>query len=190
MGQIIDTSDFYVGLKIRWQEGMWEIVDFHLHKMGRGGARVPTKLKNLETGSIVENGFRSGDRFERIVFDEKPAQFSYMDGDSYVFMDLATYEELPISKEILGDVANYLTENMEVKIESYEGRIMGIEMEKSVELKVVDTPPGYKGDTVSGGGKPAKLETGLMITVPIFIGPGDTIVVDTRTGQYIERAKK
>ncbi|HCL78425.1 MAG TPA: elongation factor P [Synergistaceae bacterium] len=190
MAVIVDTSDFYIGMKIRWQDGIWEIMDFHLHKMGRGGARVPTKLKNLETGAIIENGFRSGDKFERIVYDEKPAQYSYMEGDSYVFMDLASYDQLPISREVLGSVVDYLAENLEVQIQFFEGKIMGIEIPKSVELEVIDTPPGFKGDTVSSSGKPAKLETGLTITVPLFINVGDTIIVDTRSGQYIERAKK
>jgi elongation factor P len=190
MAQIVDTSDFYSGLKIRWQEGIWEVVDFQHHKMGRGGATVRTKLKNLESGSIIENSFRSGEKFERVIFDEKPAQFSYMDGDDYVFMDLSTYDQIPISREVLGQVTDYLVENMEVSIDFYEGRLMGIELPKSVELKVTETAPGFKGDTVSSSGKPATLETGITVTVPFFINVDDTIVVDTRTGQYIERAKK
>ncbi|MDI9369553.1 MAG: elongation factor P [Synergistaceae bacterium] len=190
MAQIVDTSDFYSGMKIMWQDGIWEVVDYQHHKMGRGGATIRTKLKNLDTGSIVENSFRSGERFERVVFDDKPAQYSYRDGEDYVFMDLATYEQLHISADILGDVVNYLVDDMEVQIEFHEGRIMGIEMPKSVELEVTDTPPSFKGDTVSGGGKPATLQTGLTVTVPIFINVGDTVVVDTRTGTYLERAKK
>lgn len=190
MAQIVDTSDFYSGMKIMWQDGIWEVVDYQHHKMGRGGATIRTKLKNLDTGSIVENSFRSGEMFERVVFDDKPAQYSYRDGEDYVFMDLATYEQLHISADILGDVVNYLVDDMEVQIEFHEGRIMGIEMPKSVELEVTDTPPSFKGDTVSGGGKPATLQTGLTVTVPIFINVGDTVVVDTRTGTYLERAKK
>ena len=190
MAQVVDTSDFYSGIKIRWQEGIWEVIDFQHHKMGRGGATVRTKMKNLDTGTIIENSFRSGERFERIIFDEKPAQFSYKEGDSYIFMDLSTYDQLSIPADILGNVVNFLMDDMEVQIEFFEGRIMGIEMPKSVELKVVDTPPSFKGDTVSGGGKPAKLETGITISVPIFVNVDDTIVVDTRSGQYLERAKK
>lgn len=190
MAQVVDTSDFYSGIKIRWQDGIWEVIDFQHHKMGRGGATVRTKMKNLDTGTIIENSFRSGERFERIIFDEKPAQFSYKEGDSYIFMDLSTYDQLSIPADILGNVVNFLMDDMEVQIEFFEGRIMGIEMPKSVELKVVDTPPSFKGDTVSGGGKPAKLETGITISVPIFVNVDDTIVVDTRSGQYLERAKK
>ncbi|MDI9387761.1 MAG: elongation factor P [Synergistota bacterium] len=190
MAQVVDTSDFYSGMKIMWQDGIWEVIDFQHHKMGRGGATVRTKMKNLDTGSIIENSFRSGERFERVIFDEKPAQYSYKDGDDYVFMDLSSYEQLHIPGDILGSVADYLVDDLEVQIEFHEGRIMGIELPKSVELKVVDTPPSFKGDTVSGGGKPAVLETGITVTVPIFVNVDDVIVVDTRSGQYLERAKK
>ncbi len=190
MGQIVDTSDFFVGLKVRWQDGIWEILDYQHHKMGRGGATVKTKAKNLLTGSIVETSFRSGERFERIIFDQKPAQFLYREGDLFVFMDLESYDQLSLSPEILGGMASYLTENLEVKIDMHEGRVMEIELPKSVELRVTQTEPGFKGDTVSGGGKPATLETGLSITVPMFINPDEVVVVDTRTGLYLERAKK
>jgi len=190
MGVVVDTTDFYVGLKVKWQEGIWQIVEFQHHKMGRGGARVQTKLKNLENGSIVENTFRSGDRFERIMFEEKPAQYLYREGDTYFFMDLSTYNQMEIPKDVLGDIVYYLSENLEVQLEEFEGKIMGIELPKSVELVVADTPPGYKGDTVSGSGKPAKCSTGLSVNVPIFVNSGDSIIVDTRTGAYIERAKK
>lgn len=190
MAQVVDTSDFYAGMKIRWQDGIWEVVDFQHHKMGRGGATVRTKIKNLDTGSTIENSFRSGERFERIIFEDKPAQYSYKDGDSYIFMDLSTYDQLSIPEDVLGNVVNYLVDDMEVQIEFFEGKIMGIEIPKSVEMKVIDTPPGFRGDTVSSSGKPAKLETGITITVPLFINVDDTIIVDTRTGQYVERAKK
>ncbi|MDR2528393.1 MAG: elongation factor P [Synergistaceae bacterium] len=190
MAQVVDTTDFYVGLKFRWQEGIWEIVEFDHHKMGRGGAVVRTKLRNVETGSAVENSFKPGEKFERIIYDEKPAQFSYKDGGDYVFMDLATYDELRVSPNALGDAVKYLVDNMEIKIEVFEEKIMGVELPKSVILKVENTPPSFKGDTVSGGGKPAELETGITVTVPVFIESGEYVVVDTRTGQYLERAKK
>ncbi|NLL37124.1 MAG: elongation factor P [Fretibacterium sp.] len=190
MAQIVDTTDFYVGLKFRWQDGIWEIVEYDHHKMGRGGAVVRTKLRNVETGATVDNSFKSGEKFERVVYDEKPAQYSYRDGEDYVFMDLANYDQLTLSPEVLGETTKYLTDHMEIKLEMFEGRVMGIELPMSVVLKVVETPPSFKGDTVSGGGKPATLETGLVVTVPVFIEPGEEIVVDTRTGLYIERAKK
>lgn len=190
MALVVDTSDFYSGMKIKWQNAIWEIIDYQHHKMGRGGAVIKTKLKNLDSGSIIENSFRSGEKFERIIFDEKPAQFIFQDGDHYVFMDLESYDQIYISNDVLGSVTNYLTDNLEVMLEFHENRVVGIELPKSVELKVIETPPSFKGDTVSGGGKPATLETGITITVPVFVNIGDAIVVDTRTGQYLERSKK
>jgi elongation factor P len=158
--------------------------------MGRGGAIVRGKLRNLETGSSVEQSFKSGERFERIIFDEKPAQYQYQDGDDYVFMDMETFDQVFLPKDILGDASKYLIDNLEVNFDMYEGRVMGIELPKAVELVVKDTPPGFKGDTASGGGKPAATETGLVVTVPFFVENGESIVVDTRTGEYLERAKK
>ena len=190
MGQVVDTSDFFSGLKVQGQDGIWEMLDYQHHTMGRGGATVKTKAKNLLTGSIVETSFRSGERFERVVFDQKPAQFLYREGTDFVFMDLESYDQLSIAPEVLGDMALYLTENLEVKIDMYEGKIMEIELPKSVELRVVQTDPGFKGDTVSGGGKPATLETGLSVNVPMFINTDEVVVVDTRTGLYLERAKR
>ncbi|HOO64702.1 MAG TPA: elongation factor P [Synergistaceae bacterium] len=190
MAQVVDTSDFHAGMKIKWQDDIWEILDCQHHKMGRGGAIIKTKVRNLVSGSIVENSFRSGERFERIIFDEKPAQYLYQDGDSYIFMDMESYDQLYIPKETLGNAVHYLTDNLEVALEMFEGRIMALSLPKSVELQVVETDPGFKGDTVSGGGKPATLETGLTITVPMFVNVGERVVVDTRTGTYLERAKK
>jgi elongation factor P len=190
MAQVVDTSKFYPGIKIVWQEGMWEVVEFQHHKMGRGGAVVKTKLRNLDTGSIIENAFRSGEKFDRIVFEEKPAQFLYQDGDSYVFMDMVSYDQIYLSTEVLGKAIKYLTDNIEVTLEMYGERIMGIELPNSVTLKIIETSPNFKGDTASGGGKPAITETGLTVTVPMFVEVGEDIVVDTRTGAYLERAKK
>jgi elongation factor P len=141
-------------------------------------------------GSIVENSFRSGERFERIIFEEKPAQYLYQDGDSYIFMDMESYDQLYIPRDVLGNAVNYLTDNLEVALQMFEGRIMALELPKSVELQVVETDPGFKGDTVSGSGKPATLETGLTVGVPMFVNVGERVVVDTRTGEYLERAKK
>ncbi len=190
MAQVVDTTDFYVGLKFRWQGGIWEIVEYDHHKMGRGGAVVRTKLRNVESGSIVENSFKPGEKFERIIYEDKPAQYSYRDGEDYVFMDLATYDQMTLSPAVLGEATKYLVDGLEIQIEFFEGKVMGIELPKSVTLKVVDTPPSFKGDTVSGGGKPATLETGLVVTVPVFVEPGEDVVVDTRSGLYLERAKK
>ncbi len=189
MAQIVDTSKFYPGLKIKWQNGLWEVVDCQHHMKGRGGAVMKCKLRNLDNGSNVEKSFTSGERFERIVFEEKPAQFIFKDGSNYVFMDLESFDQIPLTEEVLGPAMNYLTDNLEVHLDVFEGRIMGIELPTSVTLQIVDTAPSFKGDTVSGGGKPATLETGLTVTVPMFVENGEVIVVDTRTGQYLERAK-
>ena len=148
-------------------------------------------MRNLDSGSISENSFVSGnDKFERVVFDEKPAQYTYKDGDHYVFMDMQSYEEVYLTKEVLGPALNYLTDNLEVDLDMYEGRVMGITLPNSVALKIVDTQPNFKGDTAAGGGKPATLETGLVITVPMFVMNGESVMVDTRSGEYIERVKK
>jgi elongation factor P len=136
--------------------------------MGRGGAIVRTRLRNLENGSIVENSFRSGEKLERVIFDDKAAQFLYQDGENYVFMDMENYDQIYIHKDSLGSAASFLTDNLEVVLEMHEGRIMGIELPKSVELK----------------------ETGFTVMVPMFVEEGDVIVVDTRTGEYLERAKR
>ncbi len=187
---IVDTSDFRPGLKIKWEGGMWVIVECSHHKMGRGGAIVRGKLRNLETGSAVDQSFKSGERFERIVFDERPAQYQYKDGDNYVFMDMETYDQVTLSPDILGDAVKYLVDNLEISLDLYEEKVMGIELPNQVEMVVTDTPPGFKGDTASGGGKPATTETGLVLTVPFFLETGERIVVDTRSGEYLERAKK
>ena len=190
MAQEVDTSDFRPGLKIKWDHGMWLIVECSHHKMGRGGAIVRGKFRNLETGSIIEQSFKSGERFERIIFDETPAQYQYKDGDDYIFMDLQSYDHVSLSPETLGDAIKYLIDDLEVSFDLYEGKILGIELPTSVTLKIQDTPPPFKGDTASGGGKPATTETGLVVTVPFFIETGEYILVDTRTGEYLERAKK
>ena len=190
MAQIVDTSDFRPGLKIKWEGGMWVILECSHHKMGRGGAIVRGKLRNLETGSSVDQSFKSGERFERIIFDEKPAQYQYKDGEDFVFMDMESYDQVTLSPDVLGGMVQFLIDDLEVSFDMYEGRVMGIELPNQVTMKITDTPPGFKGDTASGGGKPATTETGLVVTVPFFVENGEEIVVDTRTGEYLERAKK
>ena len=190
MAQIVDTSDFRPGLKIKWEGGMWAILECSHHKMGRGGAIVRGKLRNLETGSSLDQSFKSGERFERIIFDERPAQYQYKDGDSYVFMDMESFDQVFLTEDVLGDAVKYLIDDLEVSFDMYEDRVMGIELPNSVAMQITDTPPGFKGDTASGGGKPATTETGLVITVPFFVENGEVVLVDTRTGEYLERAKK
>ncbi len=189
MAQIVDTSDFRPGLKIKWEGGMWVVLECSHHKMGRGGAIVRGKLRNLETGSSCDQSFKSGERFERIIFDERPAQYQYRDGEDYVFMDMESYDQVTLTADVLGDAVKYLVDDLEVSFDMYEGRVMGIELPNQVVMQITDTPPGFKGDTASGGGKPATTETGLAVNVPFFVENGEYISVDTRTGEYLERAK-
>jgi len=186
---LISTSDFRKGLKIEFRGDPYEIVDFLHVKMGRGGANVKTKMKNLKTGGVVEETLRSGAKFPTPELEEKKMQFLYMQDGLYYFMDQETFEQLPLTSEQLGDAKLFLKENIEVKILNYKGTPLNVELPMFIELVVAQTDPGYKGDTASGGGKPAKLETGAIVRVPFHINEGDTIKVDTRTSEYIERVK-
>jgi len=186
---LISTSDFRKGLKIEFRGDPYEIVDFLHVKMGRGGANVKTKMKNLKTGSVVEETIRSGEKFPPPELEERKMQYLYMQDGLYYFMDQETYEQLPLTTDQLGDAKLFLKENIEVKILNYKGTPLNVELPTFIELVIVQTDPGFKGDTASGGGKPAKLETGAMVRVPFHINEGDTIKVDTRTSEYIERVK-
>ncbi|RPI36096.1 MAG: elongation factor P [Nitrospiraceae bacterium] len=186
---MISTSDFRKGLKIEFRGDPYEIVDFLHVKMGRGGANVKTKMKNLKTGGVVEETIRSGEKFPTPELEERKMQYLYMQDDLYYFMDQETYEQLPLTAGQLGDAKLFLKENTEVKILNYKGTPLNVELPTFIELVVAQTDPGFKGDTASGGGKPAKLETGAMVRVPFHINEGDTIKVDTRTSEYIERVK-
>ena len=186
---MISTSDFRKGLKIEFRGDPYEIVDFLHVKMGRGGANVKTKMRNLKTGSVVEETIRSGEKFPTPELEERKMQYLYMQDGLYYFMDQETYEQLPLTSDQLGDAKLFLKENTEVKILNYKGTPLNVELPTFAELVVVQTDPGFKGDTASGGGKPAKLETGAMVRVPFHINEGDTIKVDTRTSEYIERVK-
>ena len=186
---MISTSDFRKGLKIEFRGDPYEIVDFLHVKMGRGGANVKTKMKNLKTGGVVEETIRSGEKFPTPELEERKMQFLYMQDGLYYFMDQETYEQIPLTSEQLGDAKLFLKENIEVKILNYKGTPLNVELPMFIELVVAQTDPGYKGDTASGGGKPAKLETGAIVRVPFHINEGDTIKVDTRTSEYIERVK-
>jgi elongation factor P len=158
--------------------------------MGRGGAIVRTKLKNIKTGAVLEETFRSGEKFEKPGLEEKSMQYLYSQGDQYFFMDMETYEQIPLSLSQLGEVKNFLKENMTVKILYHKETPISVELPTFVELVVRKTAPaGFRGDTASGGGKPATLETGAVVKVPFHINEGDTIRIDTRTSEYIERVK-
>jgi elongation factor P len=184
---MISTSDFRTGLTLLLDNDVYVIVEFQHVKPGKGAAFVRTKLKNVKSGGVTERTFRAGEKVERAVMDRREMQFLYSSGDDYFFMDNETYEQMTISKEELGGDVRYLKENMSIGVLLYEEKIFGIDLPTSVELTVAETDPGIKGDTASGGSKPATLETGLVVQVPFFINVGDTLRIDTRTGVYIER---
>lgn len=187
---LISTSDFKKGLKVEFKGEPCEIVDFQHVKMGRGGAIIRTKLRNIKTGAVLEETFRSGEKLERPGLEEKTMQYLYFQDGHYYFMDLETYEQIPLSAIQLDDARNFLKENMNVKILYHKDAPISVEIPTFVELVVTKTAPaGFKGDTASGGGKPATLETGAVVRVPFHINEGDTIRIDTRTSEYIERVK-
>jgi elongation factor P len=186
---MISTSDFRKGAKIEYKGAPHEIIDFQHHKMGRGGAIVRTKLKNLRNGSIFDDSFKGGEKFQVPNLEEKSMQYLYNDGDHYYFMDNENYEQMPLTLEQLGDVRKFLIENMAVKILLYGGEPLTVDLPMFVELKIEKTDPGFKGDTASGGSKPAVLESGATVKVPFHLSEGDIIKIDTRTSEYIERVR-
>jgi elongation factor P len=181
------TTDFRNGLKIEFEGEPYVIVYFQHVKPGKGGAFVRTKLKNLKTGSVIEHTFRSGDKVGRPDLDHRDMQFMYRMENQFYFMDMATYEQIFLDEDHVGEAADYLIENLPVKILFYKGEPIGIDLPIFIDLMVVETDPGIRGDTVSGGSKPAKLESGAVVQVPLFLNVGDRIRVDTRSGTYIER---
>ena len=187
---LVSTSDFRKGLKVEFKGEPCEIIDFQHVKMGRGGAIVRTKLKSLRTGSILEETFRSGEKLETPQLEEKRMQYLYKQDGMYYFMDEETYEQVPLTIEQLGEAKKFLKENMVVGILYWRDSPLSVEIPTFVELMVVKTDPaGFRGDTASSGNKPATLETGTVVKVPFHINEGDTIRVDTRTSEYIERVK-
>jgi elongation factor P len=183
------TADFRKGLRIEIENKPYLIVDFQHVKPGKGGAFVRTKLKNLLNGRVTDQTFRSGEKVGRPDLEEKEMQFLYREGDKFVFMDNQTYDQVELTGEQVGDQTQFLQENISLKILNYRQEPIGLELPTFVELTVTATDPGMKGDTASGGSKPATLETGYVIQVPLFIAEGDKLRIDTRTGAYIERAK-
>jgi elongation factor P len=186
---VISTNEFRRGGKIEFKGEPFEVIDFQHVKMGRGGAIVRTKLKALRTGNVLEETFRSGEKFETPRLEEREMQYLYAEGDLHYFMDIETFEQIPVSTSQLGDAKRFIKENMTVKILNYKGKPLTIEVPTFVELAVARTEPGFKGDTASGGSKPATLETGAVVRVPFHINEGDVVRVDTRTSEYIERVK-
>jgi elongation factor P len=187
----IDTSDFKSGLAIYVDGEICQIIEFQHVKPGKGGAFVRTRLKRLRTGATVEKTFRAGEKMDSAFLEKRPFQYLYRQGDELILMDLDTYEQVPVLEDVIGEGAKYLKEEMEVTAMVADGQVLGYEVPNFVELKVTETDPAYKGDTVGGGAtKPAKLESGATVQVPFHIAEGDMVKIDTRTGAYLERIKQ
>jgi len=186
---MISTADFRNGAKIELNGEPYTIVEFQFVKPGKGGAFVKTRIKSLKNGNVLDKNFRSGEKFQEPDILEREAQYLYASGNDYYFMDTQTYEQFFLSSEQIGDAMNFLKENMVAQIVFYEGKPLSVELPMFVELKIVKTDPGIRGDTATGGAKQAKLESGATIKVPLYIEEGEVIKIDTRTGTFVERAR-
>lgn len=184
---MISVNDFRTGVTVELDGEIYTVVDFQHVKPGKGSAFVRSKLKNLKTGYSVEKTFRAGEKLNRAHVDRRVMQYLYSTGEDYVFMDNQNYDQITLTKGQLGDQAKWLKDGMNIYILFYQNSAIGVEIPNFVELKVTYTEPGFKGDTATGGSKPATLETGAVIQVPLFIGVGDFVQVDTRTGTYLRR---
>ncbi|MFM8847709.1 MAG: elongation factor P [Actinomycetota bacterium] len=183
----ITTNDLKNGITLELDNGLFQVVEFQHVKPGKGGAFVRTKLRNLRTGNVFDKTFNAGIRVEQAILDKKDMQFLYRDGDDYIFMDTDSYDQMPVSPAALGDAADYMIESMVAIIAIHNGEIVSVEIPAAVELTIANTEPGIQGDRVSGARKPAELETGKVIQVPLFVNIGDKVKVDTRSGEYITR---
>lgn len=185
---MISTSEFRTGLTIEFENSIYTIVEFQHVKPGKGAAFVRTKLKNIETGAVTERTFNPKDKFEKAHIERRLTQYLYASDGQWNFMDTESYDQFALGPEELGDAVKYLKDNMELHLQFYRDKIIGVELPVIVELTVVETEPGIKGDTASGGSKTAVMDTGLIVQVPLFINVGDILRIDTRTGAYSERA--
>jgi elongation factor P len=183
----ISTNQFKNGMTIEHRDGLWQIVEFQHVKPGKGGAFVRTKLKNVKTGQVLEETFTAGRKFEVARVENRKMQYLYRDGDTLHFMDSQTYEQIALEADFVGDAARWIVENMVCEIQMHDGVAIGVEPPTFVELKVTHADPGVKGDTATAGTKPATLETGAVVQVPLFVQVGDAVKVDTRTGDYLTR---
>jgi elongation factor P len=187
---MIQATQLKKGMCIKHENDLYRVVSTQHITPGNWRGMVQAKIRSLKTGSIIEHRFRSEDRVERAILDESEMEFLYQDGDMYHFMNNETFEQIGLSDEVLGDAVSYLIPNVKLKVELYDGRPVGIDLPLAVDMKVVETEPAIKGASVSNVGKPAKLETGLVVQVPPFINEGDVIKIDTSTGSYLERVAK
>jgi len=185
---VISVNDLRNGMTIEMDGTVYQVIEFLHVKPGKGAAFVRTKLKNILTGATIETTFRAGEKVEQANVDRREYQFLYADQGVWVFMNNETFEQIELTEEQVGNAPNFLLENMTVQIASWKGQVIGVDLPNTVELKVVETEPGFKGDTATGTYKPAKLETGYVVQVPLFVNTGDVIKVDTRTGEYLSRA--
>jgi elongation factor P len=185
---LVNTGELRRGIVIELDGELWSVLEYQHLKLGRGSAQVRMKLRNIRTGSNVERTVQAGERFPRIRLDNHTVQFLYADGDDFHFMDTDSFDQIQLTRDILGDNVKWLVENMTLQLSTYGDEPIDIELPITVELEVVETDPGFKGDTATGGNKPAKVSTGATVQVPLFVNQGDRIKIDTRTGAYIERA--
>ncbi|MFZ0249502.1 MAG: elongation factor P [Acidimicrobiales bacterium] len=184
----VSTNDLKNGMSLDLPEGLFSVVEFQHVKPGKGGAFVRTKLKNVRSGAVIERTYRADEKLEQAIIDKRDMQFLYRDGTDYVFMDTTSYEQMQVPPDALGDAPDYLKEGDAANVQMYNGEIVGVELPAAVELTVTETEPGMQGDRVSGARKPATLQTGHVVQVPLFVNIGDVIKVDTRSGEYLTRA--
>ena len=185
---MISVNDFKTGLTIEVDGGIWRVVDFQHVKPGKGAAFVRSKLKNLRTGAVQEKTFRAGEKVAKAQIDNKKMQYLYDDGDNYVFMDMQSYEQIEMPKQQVAEEMLYVLENTELTVIMYGNEVLGIDLPNTVVLEVAETEPNIKGDTSSGGSKPAVMETGLNVNVPFFVNQGDKLIINTQDGSYVSRA--
>ena len=185
---MIDSGELRKRIIIELEDKLYQVLDYQHIKIGRGSAQVRLKLRDIRSGHTIDRSFQASEKLTRARLDYRPMQYLYNEGDLYYFMDEENFEQTPLTTTQLSDTLNYLKEGMSLEVSRYKGKLVGVELPITVELEVVETGPGFKGDTATAGNKPAKLETGITIQVPLFINNGDVIKVDTRTGEYLERA--
>ncbi|MCI8464951.1 MAG: elongation factor P [Lachnospiraceae bacterium] len=185
---MVSAGDFRNGITVEIEGNVFQIIEFQHVKPGKGAAFVRTKLKNIKSGGVVEKTFRPTEKFENAHIERVDMQYLYSDGDLFYFMDVNTYDQVPLSRDMVGDALKFVKENEMVKVCSHKGQVFSIEPPLFVELEITETEPGFKGDTATGATKPATVETGAVVYVPLFVDQGDKIKIDTRTGEYLSRA--
>ena len=184
---MLSAGEFKNGITLEYENAIWQIIEFQHVKPGKGAAFVRTKLKNIVSGGVIEKASRPTEKFEEARIDRKDMQYLYSDGDLFYFMDLDTYEQIPLNQDQIGDKLKFVKENEMVKICSHKGNVFAVEPPLFVELAITNTEPGFKGNTATGATKPAIVETGAQVAVPLFVNEGDVIKIDTRTGEYLSR---